>query len=343
MRESFDAGDRLGRYELLRPLGQGAAGLVFAARDELLRDELCVKVLHPKLSAHSEARERFFREVVLARQIAHPGVCRVYDVHTDGDVLFLTMELIDGTPLRDLINEPMPWRRALDIGRQIAEAVAAIHDIGVIHRDLKPRTIIVRADDSIAVVDFGTSKSVESEFSLTKPGLAVGTMHYVAPEIWEGRPADARADLFSVAVVLYNCLTGRLPFEGNSPVAILTSIRSGKIALPTTQVPGIPPAIDELMRKALAPRPEDRFPHARALARAIEEFLRSDALSASATHTSIQASPARRSTISCVAVLSLNSVSTWASAAARRAARLRCDGQSCIRPTRRIVMSSAPK
>lgn len=272
--EELGPGTLLGRYRLVRELGRGAMGLVFLADDMVLKQQLCVKVLDPRLVDNPEAMERFHREIVLARRIAHRSVCRLHDLHQEGGLHFITMEYVDGTSLRDLLGPDQPLlsvARVMTIVRNICSALGAAHDVNVIHRDLKPANVMVCAGDEINLLDFGIATADDLRSSLTLPGIAIGTRHYIAPEVWTGRPATAKSDQFSVGVILYNCLTRQRPFSADREMLLIEAMKAGPPPPPSQFRPEIHRALDEVALRALSFAPVDRFEDMRAFAAAIGE------------------------------------------------------------------------
>jgi tetratricopeptide (TPR) repeat protein/tRNA A-37 threonylcarbamoyl transferase component Bud32 len=286
----FRAGDRIGgRYQVLRFLGQGAMGEVYAAHDLELGSEVALKVLRAGAFADRAATERFKREILLARRVSHPNVCRIFDlgVHPPAGVavggtrplLFLTMELLAGRTLVERIaaDGPLSESEAAPIVRQLASALDAAHRAGVVHRDFKSSNILLvdgpgPGDPPRAVItDFGLARELAREAgaaSLTATGGVLGTPAYMAPEQVEGKPADPLSDLYAFGVVLYEMLTGHFPFEGASPISMAVKRLHEPPAPPELYRPELSPRARAVLRRALEREPDERFPDALALARA---------------------------------------------------------------------------
>ncbi|HEX9798701.1 MAG TPA: protein kinase [Thermoanaerobaculia bacterium] len=281
----FRPGDQIaGRYRVLRWLGRGAMGEVLAVRDEELGSEVALKLL--KLEAHADAgaRERFKREILLARRVSHPNVCRIYDFGThvvaglagvaSGPLHFLTMELLAGETLVERLERegPMSVAAALAIARQLAAALDAAHAAGVVHRDFKSSNVMLvgGAVSRAVVTDFGLARDAVSRAdggSLTATGGVLGTPAYMSPEQVEGAAADARSDLYALGVVLFEMLTGRFPFEGDSPLSVAVKRLREPPAPPELFRPDLSPAVRATLKRALARRPEARYASAGALVR----------------------------------------------------------------------------
>lgn len=266
--EALRVGERLGRFQLVRELGRGSMGMVFLAEDTMLHEPVCVKVLHASLADHPEASERFNREIVLGRRISHKGVCRLHDIYADGELRYITMEYVEGEPLRDLLQPERPLMsvdEVITLVASICDALAAAHDVGVVHRDLKPRNIMVRPSGEAAILDFGIATALDGVSALTIPGIALGTKHYIAPEVWAGRPATTASDQYAVGVILYNCLTRRMPYNPARDVMLFDELSKGPPPRPSMHRADIPPALDAVALRALAFKPEARFATVRAL------------------------------------------------------------------------------
>jgi serine/threonine-protein kinase len=277
---SPEPGQSIGRYRLTRELGRGAMGQVFLAEDTVLGQAVCLKLLHPHYLHHAEAVARFTRELVLARRISHPGVCRLYDLHEDGGQRFITMEFIEGAPLKSLVGRGasvIGVGRALRLVRNLCLGLAAAHDKGVVHRDLKPGNIMVRAgtDDDVCILDFGIAAADDTAAQgLTRPGIALGTRLYIAPEVWAGQPATARSDLFAVGVILFRLLTGEMPWAGGEDdLDVLDRMRRESPRRVSSLRPEVGPAVDALLARALAVDPAARIPDAHAFVAALDDAL----------------------------------------------------------------------
>ncbi|QUV81418.1 protein kinase [Chloracidobacterium sp. D] len=269
-----------GRYEVLSKLGEGGMGSVYAARHRTLGRVDAVKVLRPE-AADADAGRRFLREAKLAASINHPNAVVIHDFgQTESGVTFLAMEYIQGQSLTKLLQRegPLPLARVVNIIRQVASALDAAHHLGVIHRDLKPDNIMVMEGDRVKVVDFGIAKAVggqESVVPMTQVGFVVGTPHYMSPEQVMGSPLDARSDVYSLALVAYEMLTGARAFAGDSMQAQMVARlseppRPMSVAAPHVAVPA---AIEGVVRQALARLPADRPASAGAFAAQLEKAL----------------------------------------------------------------------
>ena len=263
-------GKRLGPYEIAAEVGGGGMGLVYRARDTRLNRTVAIKVLADDIASDRNACLRFEREARIVASLNHPRVCQLFDVgHHEGSP-YLLMEFIDGESLGQRLGRgPLPRDQLLRFGAQIAEALDAAHRRGIIHRDLKPGNIML-ARDGVKVLDFGIAKILEpdtepdgaAELPLTREGAFVGTPHYIAPEVLEGRPVDCRADIFSFGAVLYEMASGRRAFDANSRAAIMVAV----LKRDPDPIPDLPPQIDRVVRRCLAKDPEDRWQTARDLA-----------------------------------------------------------------------------
>jgi serine/threonine-protein kinase len=270
----MNAGDRLGPYELVALLGAGGMGEVYEARDTRLERNVAIKVLPAQLSADPDRRARFVREAKAIGGLSHPHICTLHDVGEEGGTLYLVMEHLAGDTLAArLAKGPLPLEEALGVAIEIADALAAAHGHGVVHRDLKPANVMMTRTGA-KLLDFGLAKltghgerpAAESLASaptrtapLTSEGAIVGTLHYMAPEQVEGRPADERTDLWALGAILYEMLTGRRAFEGGSAASLIGSIMSGQPSTLRTLQPLTPPAVDRLVRRCLAKDPNERW------------------------------------------------------------------------------------
>jgi len=268
-----------GRYRLKRLIAKGGMAEVWEAEDDILGRPVAVKVLHPHLAADESFRERFRREAIAAARLAHPSVVATFDTGTDEGVTFIVMELVDAPTLRQVLNEtgPMAPGRVVHIGAQVADALQYAHKAGVVHRDIKPANILVCPDGRVKVADFGIAKAVEdSEPShpspseaLTGTGTIVGTAQYLSPEQVNGRPVDGRADVYALGVVLYEMLTGRPPFTGETDMAVaLKHITTDPLA-PRQVRAGVPAALEQIVLRAMAKAPDARYQSAADLQRAL--------------------------------------------------------------------------
>jgi serine/threonine-protein kinase len=269
------------KYELVKPLAAGAMGTVYEARHVALQRRFAVKVLTIDSHQQADALPRFKREAELSSALGHENIVDVIDIdRTDDDQWFIVMELLEGEVLRELMyrSGKLPLREVVALARQLGSAVDAAHARGIVHRDLKPENIFVlerkdpTADEEIKVkvLDFGISKVRNADTALTRPGEVIGTPFYMAPEQARGdRTIDHRADLFALGAVFYEALTGTAPFQGATPNAVLRSILLDDLPSPRERNPELPEAVCEVLEKALAKDPDDRYRSGAELAQAL--------------------------------------------------------------------------
>lgn len=249
-----------GRYQILKELGRGGMGIVFQAYDKQLNEQVAIKILSPMLSTNSEALERMKREVSAARRITHPNVIRIHDISEAGGLNFVSMEYFNGVSLKDQIRKSgaMSLMQAFNIAAQICEGLEAAHQKGVIHRDLKSQNIIVNAAGQIKIIDFGLAHTAQLE-GLTATGLIMGTPEYMAPEQVEGKKVDERADIYSLGIILYEIFTGKVPFSGDSAIAIGFKQMKEEPPKPRTLNGQLPEAVENVILKALSKSPLQRY------------------------------------------------------------------------------------
>jgi len=266
---------RLGPYEILGPLGAGGMGEVYRAKDTRLGRDVAVKILPAHLSSNADLRERFEREARAISSLNHPHICTLYDVGREGDADYLVMELLEGETLAARLERgPLRIDEALKIAAHIAAALAAAHKQGIVHRDLKPGNVVVTKAGA-KVLDFGIAKlrdeaivdNVTRTTPLTSQGAMLGTVQYMAPEQLEGKPVDHRADLFAFGALLYEMLTGKRAFEGQSQASVIASILKEDPRPVSQFVPTTPAALDRVVKSCLAKDPDERWQSAGDLAR----------------------------------------------------------------------------
>ena len=256
------AGDTVSHYRILAKLGEGGMGVVFRARDLRLERDVAVKFLSLEPGKlDGEERDRFYREARSASLLDHPSIATVYEIDEHGDSVFIVMGLIDGTTLQERIQRTKPKvEEVLDLGLQIAEGLQAAHDKGLVHRDIKSANIMVNARGQVRIVDFGLAK-LKAAGRITRTGRTLGTLLFMSPEQVRGKAVDHRSDIWSFGVVLYEMLTGELPFKGDNEGAILHAILNDRHEPPSVLDRRVPLAVDSLVGRLLEKDP-DRRPQA---------------------------------------------------------------------------------
>ncbi|MBL8972325.1 MAG: protein kinase, partial [Myxococcales bacterium] len=278
-------GQTLGPYRVLRLLGAGGMGRVYLAEDTTLGRAVALKVLNDDVVRDWAARLRFLREAQAASAVLHPSVAAVYAIHEADDAVFIAMEFVEGRTLRSFLEArggPLALREALRIARDVAHALCHAHAAGVVHRDLKPENLMLDPQGQVKILDFGLAKQagpggdVQHASTLsfaTADGVILGTPSYMAPEQIHGKATDARADIFSVGVILYEMATGARPFRGASTMEVLIATARDELTPASQHNPQVPPALDRLLARCLAKAPADRFPDSPTLAAALDELL----------------------------------------------------------------------
>jgi len=267
-----------GRYDVLSPLGKGGMGMVYRAHDRLLEETVAIKVLRAEFANTAEMLKRFKHEIKLARKVSHRNVCRIHEFGEDGGVRYISMEYVEGTDIKQLARDKggsLETDEAFDVAIQAADGLQAIHDVGIIHRDLKTANIMRDPAGRVRLMDFGIAKSAAGDRStgggLTVDGQIMGTPEYMSPEQCMGEKIDARSDVYALGVVIYEIFTGTVPFRGDSPVATLFKHINEPVPFEGAAAARIPLAAVPVLRKALAKSRDARYASAAALAEALRE------------------------------------------------------------------------
>ena len=266
------------RYEILEAIGAGGMAVVYKALDHRLNRLVAVKILKDDFSRNQEFRRRFHAESQAVAMLSHPNIVSVYDVSRTGDIDYIVMELIEGITLKQYLERKgsLNWRETLHFSMQIAKALEHAHSRGIVHRDIKPHNIMILKDGSIKVADFGIARISSAQSTLTREAL--GSVHYISPEQAKGARVDCRSDLYSLGVVMYEMLTGRTPYDGETPVAVAIQHINGGARLPSELMTGIPLGIEQITMHAMNSNPEARYSSATEMLRDMEEFRKNPAI-----------------------------------------------------------------
>ncbi len=270
--------NKLGRYDIIRVLGKGAMGLVYEARDPNLNRRVAIKTIKVENLSEEAAAEyeaRFKTEAHSAARLQHPNIVSVYDSDRHGDMAFLVMEFIQGEDLKHHLDagKRFSLEQSLAMMRELLSALEYAHRQSIVHRDVKPANLLIEADGRVKLTDFGVARIQDSGEVTRTQGSMVGTLKYMSPEQVQGQPIDARADLFAVGIVLYQLLTGKRPFDGDTDFAIIQQIVNHTPAPPSSVNPMLPPAIDAVLARALAKKRDQRFATAQAFSQALQEAI----------------------------------------------------------------------
>ena len=260
------------RYEILEVIGTGGMAVVYKARCHRLNRLVAIKILKDELSEDAEFRRRFHAESQAVAMLSHPNIVNVYDVSHSDREYYIVMELIDGISLKQYMEQKgaLNWREVLHFSTQIAKALEHAHSRGIIHRDIKPHNIMVLKDGSVKVADFGIARVSSAQSTLTREAL--GSVHYISPEQARGSKIDYRSDLYSLGVVMYEMLTGRTPYDGETPVSVAIQHINAKAQRPRTINPQIPIGLEQITMHAMAADLSERYESATEMLRDLEEF-----------------------------------------------------------------------
>src|SRR5690606_35354929 len=256
-------------------LGEGGMAEVYLATDLLLNRAVAVKILHARFAGDREFVERFRREARAAASLSHPNVVNIYDVGEDQDTHYIVLEYVKGRNLKDILRRygPLPIRQATFVARAVAAALAAAHRQNLIHRDVKPHNILITDEGRVKVTDFGIARAASSS-TLTQTGAMIGSVHYFSPEQARGLAAGPETDVYSLGVVLYEILTGKVPFTSETPVAVALKHIQQESRSPRRYRPRVPETLEAIVMRTMAKEPNDRYPSSEHMLLDLREFQR---------------------------------------------------------------------
>jgi serine/threonine protein kinase/Tfp pilus assembly protein PilF len=261
------------RYHIIEKLGKGGMGSVYKARDTNIDENVALKILNPEISSDEQTIKRFRNELKLTRKISHRNICRVYDLSECEGIHYISMEYVSGEDLKSLIHRigQLTVGKSVIIAQQICEGLTEAHRLGVIHRDLKPQNVMIDREGNTKIMDFGIARSVKSK-GITEEGVIVGTPEYMSPEQVEGKEVDKRSDIYSLGIIMYEMLTGRIPFEGKTPLSVAVKQKSEKPLDPRRINSQIPEKISRMILKCLQKNPDERYQDVSVLLRELKEI-----------------------------------------------------------------------
>lgn len=250
-----------GRYELIEKIGDGGMAVVYKAKDRLLNRFVAIKILKPEFIKDPKFIDSFRRESQAAAGLSHPNIVSVYDVGKEGNIYYIVMEVLEGDTLSDVIRREghLDEKKAIDIAKKIALALSAAHKKNIIHRDVKPHNVLITEDGTVKIADFGIAKAVNSGTIVNNTSTVMGSVHYLSPEQARGGYVDARSDIYSLGIVLYEMLTGTVPFDGDNPVSVAMMHMNEDVKPPSLVNPEVSPALDKVVLKATAKHQPDRY------------------------------------------------------------------------------------
>jgi serine/threonine protein kinase/tetratricopeptide (TPR) repeat protein len=261
------------RYQIIEDLGKGGMGRVYKVFDTEVREKMALKLLHPDIAGDEKTIERFRNELKLARGISHRNVCRMFDLGREEETYYITMEYVPGEDLKSLIHRigALPVGKAVSIGQQVCEGLSEAHRLGVVHRDLKPQNIMLDRDGNARIMDFGIARSLAAK-GITGAGVMIGTPEYMSPEQVDGKEADQRSDIYSLGIIMFEMLTGHLPFEGDTPLSIAVKQKSERPPDPGSINAQIPDELSRIILKCLEKPKEKRYQSADELLAALAKI-----------------------------------------------------------------------
>ena len=274
---SLEEGKLLGnRYEIIKKIGNGGMATVYQAKDRILKRNVAVKILRDEFTTDEEFIKRFEAEAQSAAKLTHPNIVSIYDVGVEDNFYFIVMELVKGKTLKEIILEehgPLPWKWSVNVAIQIASALEKAHRNNIIHRDIKPHNIIITEEGVAKVTDFGIAKAV-SNSTITAFGTTIGSVHYFSPEHARGGITDAKSDLYSLGIVIYEMVTGQVPFDADTPVSVALKHMQETPTEPRELNPNVPKALNKIIMKALKKESELRYQSSSEMLEDLQECLK---------------------------------------------------------------------